>query len=223
MTVRFSDNLRLEAVEHSNEPLDPTFDDGNLRVYAIPIAPSSSSQFSATTLPETSGSRSLKRRRSSTEDKEPVAKRASIGIAKSTLSPERRLSRVQRESGPREWRLSVIKRMFPGEEGPKFRAEHEITSKDLRKRLPTWKARRIATSYLAVGPEYRGRFNVQAADALGVKKGPDRAKLSRGESVLAQDGTVITPDMVLGPSSPAAVCIRIWYEALRAETRPRHS
>ena len=45
-----------------------------------------------------------------------------------------------------------------------------------------------------------GRFDVQAADALGVPPGPERGALQRGEAVTLADGQTITPDKVLGPA-----------------------
>jgi ribonuclease Z len=47
-----------------------------------------------------------------------------------------------------------------------------------------------------------GRFDVPAADALGVPPGPERGLLQAGESVTLEDGRVITPDEVLGPPRP---------------------
>ena len=44
-----------------------------------------------------------------------------------------------------------------------------------------------------------GRFDVQAADALGVPDGPARGTLQRGEPVTLPDGGTVTPDQVLGP------------------------
>src|SRR3989440_1254245 len=44
-----------------------------------------------------------------------------------------------------------------------------------------------------------GRFDVQAADALGVPDGPARGTLQRGEPVTVPDGGTVTPDQVLGP------------------------
>jgi ribonuclease Z len=43
-----------------------------------------------------------------------------------------------------------------------------------------------------------GRFDVEAADALGVPSGPERGALQRGESITLEDGRTITPDAVLG-------------------------
>jgi ribonuclease Z len=47
-----------------------------------------------------------------------------------------------------------------------------------------------------------GRFDVEAADALGVPSGPERGLLQAGESVTVADDRVITPDEVLGPPRP---------------------
>jgi len=47
-----------------------------------------------------------------------------------------------------------------------------------------------------------GRFDVEAADALGVPEGPARGLLQHGESVTMPDGGTVTPDEVLGPPRP---------------------
>ncbi|MEX2210804.1 MAG: ribonuclease Z [Gaiellaceae bacterium] len=47
-----------------------------------------------------------------------------------------------------------------------------------------------------------GRFDVAAADALGVPSGPERGALQRGEAVTLVDGRAIAPDDVLGPPRP---------------------
>jgi ribonuclease Z len=59
-----------------------------------------------------------------------------------------------------------------------------------------------AVGYALVEDARPGRFDVQAADALGVPSGPERGALQRGESVTLADGTTITPDKVLGPARP---------------------
>jgi ribonuclease Z len=59
-----------------------------------------------------------------------------------------------------------------------------------------------AVGYALVEEARPGRFDVQAADALGVPSGPERGSLQRGESVTLADGTTITPDKVLGPARP---------------------
>jgi ribonuclease Z len=59
-----------------------------------------------------------------------------------------------------------------------------------------------AVGYALIEDARPGRFDVQAADALGVPSGPERGALQRGESVTLTDGTTITSDKVLGPARP---------------------
>jgi ribonuclease Z len=55
-----------------------------------------------------------------------------------------------------------------------------------------------AVGYARVEAPRPGRFDVAAADALGVPEGPQRGSLQRGEPVTLEDGRVVTPDLVLG-------------------------
>jgi ribonuclease Z len=56
-----------------------------------------------------------------------------------------------------------------------------------------------AVGYALVEDSRPGRFDVDAADALGIPAGPERGALQRGEAVTLPDGRVLTPDAVLGP------------------------
>ena len=56
--------------------------------------------------------------------------------------------------------------------------------------------------YALVEADRPGRFDVSAADALGVPPGPERGILQAGDPVTLPDGTVVTPDEVLGPARP---------------------
>ncbi len=47
-----------------------------------------------------------------------------------------------------------------------------------------------------------GRFDVEAADALGVPSGPERGALQRGERIALADGRTVEPEQVLGPPRP---------------------
>src|SRR6059036_3026804 len=58
-----------------------------------------------------------------------------------------------------------------------------------------------AVGYALVEEPRPGRFDVEAADALGVDP-PQRGLLQRGESIELEDGRVVTPDAVLGPARP---------------------
>ena len=50
----------------------------------------------------------------------------------------------------------------------------------------------------------RRPFLAERAESLGVPRGPERARLVRGESITLVDGTVIEPAQVLGPAQPGA-------------------
>ncbi|MGZ4339488.1 MAG: ribonuclease Z [Gaiellaceae bacterium] len=55
-----------------------------------------------------------------------------------------------------------------------------------------------AAGYALVEDERSGEFDAAAADALGIPLGPERGALQRGESVTLADGSVVTPDAVIG-------------------------
>jgi ribonuclease Z len=57
---------------------------------------------------------------------------------------------------------------------------------------------RRAVGYALVELPRPGRFDADAADALGIPIGPERGSLQRGEAVTLPDGRVITPDSVVG-------------------------
>jgi len=55
-----------------------------------------------------------------------------------------------------------------------------------------------AVGYAVAEEDRPGEFDAGAADALGIPFGPERGTLQRGESVTLADGTVVTPDAVIG-------------------------
>ncbi len=55
-----------------------------------------------------------------------------------------------------------------------------------------------ALGYALAEEERPGRFDVDRADELGVPGGPERGRLQRGEPVTLADGSVVSPDDVLG-------------------------
>jgi ribonuclease Z len=59
-----------------------------------------------------------------------------------------------------------------------------------------------ANGYVLIERPRPGRFDVDAADALGVPAGRERGILQSGDPVTLPDGTVVTPDEVLGPPRP---------------------
>jgi ribonuclease Z len=57
-----------------------------------------------------------------------------------------------------------------------------------------------ALGYAFLEADRPGRFDVPTADRLGVPNGPERGALQRGEAITLPDGTLVTPDAVLGPA-----------------------
>ena len=55
-----------------------------------------------------------------------------------------------------------------------------------------------AVGYAIVEHERPGRFDVDLAERLGVPPGPERGRLQQGEAVTLADGSVVTPEQVLG-------------------------
>ncbi len=70
-----------------------------------------------------------------------------------------------------------------------------ITADKLKHGMTCW-------GYRLSEPDRSGRFDLEAAKALGVPPGPMFGMLQRGQSVTLEDGRQITPDQVLGPSRP---------------------
>jgi ribonuclease Z len=59
-----------------------------------------------------------------------------------------------------------------------------------------------ALGYAIVEDPRPGRFDVAAADALGVPAGRERGRLQAGETIQLPDGKVVSPEDVLGPARP---------------------
>lgn len=55
----------------------------------------------------------------------------------------------------------------------------------------------------------RRPFLVEKADALGVPVGPERGRLVAGQTVTLANGTIVTPDMVLGEEVPGVKFVHI--------------
>ncbi len=71
--------------------------------------------------------------------------------------------------------------------------------------------------YAIVEDPRPGRFDVEAARALGVPEGPLWGLLQRGEPVPLDDGETVTPEQVLGPARPGRKVV------ISGDTRPARS
>lgn len=68
--------------------------------------------------------------------------------------------------------------------------------------LPPTRPAPECVSYIVRSHSARGQFDVEHAKALGVKPGPDFGKLTNGLSVPNAKGEMITPDQVMGADRP---------------------
>ncbi|KAJ1732836.1 hypothetical protein LPJ61_001861 [Coemansia biformis] len=73
--------------------------------------------------------------------------------------------------------------------------------------LPPTRPTPATLCYIVEGPEVPGKFDPQAARALGLKPGPNFSRLVNGESITAPDGTVIRPEQCVGPARASGIFI----------------
>ncbi|EED21432.1 tRNA processing endoribonuclease Trz1, putative [Talaromyces stipitatus ATCC 10500] len=69
-------------------------------------------------------------------------------------------------------------------------------------RLPPTTPSSESLCYFVRNHDQRGAFDPKKAIELGVPRGPAFSQLTKGLSYTTEDGTVVTPDMVLGPTRP---------------------
>ena len=202
-----SDKLKVDVVETGDETINPVYKDKNVSIYAIPISASTSDMPIPTeepSLPLGSPS-SSKRKHPDIYENAPATKRTPLGSSTRKGSPQGSTQSNMIKEDPDSWRKLIIGRMFPGDGGLTFHGGVGISARELRQPLPSWHHRPFATSYLVVGPEFRGKFDGVLADELGVPYGPVRRQLTSGQSITLENGQVITPEMVVGKASLAAV------------------
>ncbi|KAJ2400121.1 hypothetical protein GGI23_002238 [Coemansia sp. RSA 2559] len=75
--------------------------------------------------------------------------------------------------------------------------------------LPKTTPSLAALSYILQGPVVPGKFDVAAAQALGLGPGPLYGKLVAGESVVGPNGDTIHPSQCVGPTGPGGIVIII--------------
>jgi len=74
-----------------------------------------------------------------------------------------------------------------------------------------------AFGYALVEEERKGRFNPELARALGVPEGPLWGQIHRGQAVTLEDGRVVEPATLVGPTRPGRRLV------LTGDTRPADS
>ncbi|OJJ34805.1 hypothetical protein ASPWEDRAFT_111904 [Aspergillus wentii DTO 134E9] len=215
---------QASAAVESGDPFEkPTFSDSNIKVWAMPVSPSPSREAK---VPSRSRTQSP-RKRSLDEFQERNAPEESLDQqTKDQLMRQSVVSDMFNSSWRMdaliETRLADVKMpaaMFirntetkqleqytgpaPGSTEPlpdiKVLVRQPWPGASVEKLPPTTRNEE-ALSYIVRSHDIRGKFDPKKAQELKVRKGPDFARLTKGDSVESEDGKTITPDMVLGPT-----------------------
>jgi ribonuclease Z len=114
-----------------------------------------------------------------------------------------------------EWLRHIVRTMFPGSAAKPVvsaaKVEHVSQPSGFNCPLPSLPAcnRHATLAYAVVGPRVRGKFDVKRAEVLGLKAGPLRARVVRGETVIVvgEDGVErsVGPSDVVGTSEDPGV------------------
>ncbi|THC94495.1 hypothetical protein EYZ11_006018 [Aspergillus tanneri] len=203
-----------------NDPFQqPSWSDNNIKVWAMPVSPSSVAQ--GNDAPQRPRKRSLDEFQENNIDTSgDIDQRTRDQITRQAIVTdmfnsswrmdalvETRLADVKMPAvmfvrNPETKSLEEYKGPAPGSNTPlpniKVFVRQPWPGATVEKIPPTsWS--REAVSYVVRNHDIRGKFDPAKAQELKVRKGGDYGKLTKGESVLSEDQKVITPEMVLGP------------------------
>ncbi|KAG2355809.1 hypothetical protein BDR07DRAFT_1425171 [Suillus spraguei] len=217
----FRENLSVNLIEiptsclPDESPDDvPIYKDDNISVFALPISAEGQSleASGSVTLPhlETNGvnRRSGKRKRSPSPAVPPLQE----VISHPDFDPTTLVGDMAQE-----WLRHIVRTMFPGSAAKPVvssaKVEHVSQPSNFNRPLPSLPAcnLRATLAYAVVGPRVRGKFDVNRAEALGLKAGPLRARVARGETVtvVGKDGVEksVGPSDVVGASEDPGVVL----------------
>ncbi|KAL4909928.1 hypothetical protein BDW74DRAFT_165247 [Aspergillus multicolor] len=214
-----AESISKRLSTNPSDPFEnPTFSDENIKVWALPISP-----FSTTSRSQSPRKRSLDEFREDTAGLAEVDQQAKEQLMRQSVVAAMFNSSWTLDS-LEETRLGDVK--IPAQifvrnpetkdldryTGPLPGQDERVSDMTVyvRKPWPGAKTARIPTAtpcdeslcYIVKSHDIRGRFDFQRAVGLNVKPGPDFGRLTRGETVTATDGKLVTPDMVLDPSKP---------------------
>lgn len=201
----------------------PTWADEYIKVWAMPIAPSTSQnsgRVSEDSSPKSPRKRSLDEFQErdvageapDQHDKDQLVRKAIIhdmfnsqwrldSLVEMPLA-EVKLPATIFVRNPETKDLEHYKGPLPGDKEPvpdiKVLVREPWPAATVEKLPPTTRSEE-ALSYIVRNHDIRGKFDPNKAQELKVRKGPDYAALTRGQNVQSEDGKTITPDMVLGP------------------------
>lgn len=203
---------------NADDPFEtPTWFDENIKVWVMPIKPSSASGFSSPR------KRSLDEFREDASQVVEVDRKSQDQLARESVVADMFNSDWHLDS-LEETRLADVK--LPAQifvrnpetkdlekyTGPLPGNGTEVPEMNVlvRKPWPGASIEKIPTAqrcdeslcYIVKNHNLRGKFDPKRAMALGVEKGRNFGMLTAGESVKSADGKVITPEMVMEPARP---------------------
>lgn len=217
----FRENLSVNPIEIptsrfvDESPDDiPIYKDDNISVFALPISAEGQSLESSgsVSLPHSETSvvnrRSGKRKRSPS----PAAPLLQEVISHPDFDPTMLVGNMAQE-----WLRHIVRTMFPGSAAKPVvssaKVEHVSQPSGFNRPLPSLLAcnLRATLAYAVVGPRVRGKFDVKRAEAFGLKAGPLRARVAKGETVTVvdKDGVErsVGPSDVIGASEDPGVVL----------------
>ncbi|PLB44626.1 hypothetical protein P170DRAFT_440878 [Aspergillus steynii IBT 23096] len=218
-----SESRPKDASVGAEDPFkQPAWSDNNIKVWALPIRPSSQPQSEepSSGSPQSPRKRSLDEFQESKTEQPELDSRTKDQITRQSIITdmfnsswrmdalvETPLAEVQMPAAmfvrnPETKSFDLYKGPAPGSDEPlpdiKVFVRQPWPGAAVEKIPPTSPCDE-ALSYVVRNHDFRGKFDPKKALECGVKPGADFGKLTQGETVLSQDGKVVTPDMVLGP------------------------
>ena len=221
-TKEYDSESMANGATDGGDPFEtPSWSDSNIKVWAMPV---SSSQSSSRSRGSSRSSESSARKRSLDEFQEkPTAmdRRAEDQITRQSIVNDM-FNSTWRMDALTETPLAEVKMpaaMFVRNpetkdleqyRGPAPGSDEPLPDINVFVRRP-WPGATVerlpastpcdeAVSYVVRSHDIRGKFDPKKAAALNIARGPDYARLTKGETVTSTDGKEITPDMVLGPA-----------------------
>jgi ribonuclease Z len=214
-----SENMAKQAPARAEDPFEkPSWTDSNIKVWALPIKPTPSSQFNVKVRSQSPRKRSLDEFQES-ESGEYLDQRTKDQMTTQSIVQdmfnstwkmdtlhETPLAEVKMPAAvfvrnPETKDLEAFKGPFPGDKEPL----PDITVL-VRKpwpgatveNLPPTSPSKEAISYIVRNHDIRGKFDPKKAEEHNVELGPKFSALAKGQNVESRDGKTITPEMVLG-------------------------
>lgn len=201
----------------------PSWSDRNIKVWAIPVSPSSQGPSDT----PSSSARSPRKRSHDEFEESDQAERSTDQLNSDQLLRQSVVSDMFNSSwrmdSLQETRLADVKmpatifirnpvtKDFERYTGPAPGGETPLPDPDIRvhvrkpwpavtvEKLPPTARSNEALSYVIRNQDFRGKFDPDKATELKVRPGPAFGRLARGENVRSAEGKTVTPDMVLGP------------------------